>query len=590
MQEHISKITASHRKRKENVFRFLPADKAFFLKHVLRTTSFTIILGTALFFASTAEAASLFFTPGTGEFGLNKEISVDLKIDSDGVGVNAGQATIRFPKDMLEVKSVDKTDSAFNFWLEEPSFSNTDGAITFVGGTPYGISGASIKVLHITFITKSVGISNLTFADSAITASDGSGTNVLSKSSEAAFTITGETVPAVITPPTQIKREPVSPSGLPLKPSLTIPLYGDSALWHNQSNIFTASWTLPLDISGVATTLNKQPVYSPSESEGLFDNKMFSALQDGTWYLHVRFKNDIGWGPTTHYRIAVDTKTPLPFEITTNESESTDNPTPTFAFKASDALSGLREYRVRVDSENWVVIPTKDFKGSYKLTPQIPGKHLLTIQAVDNAGNSIEDSVLYETRPLPSPTFTYTTDKLLSDVPLGLLYRGTALPSTEILFLIKRNGALIAGNTVAVDEKGNWEFAYGEPMRNGKYLVTIQNKDARGALSLVVTAPDVRVAGKYTNIIIITLVIFLGVIVGGYFYYKTRRERTSLRIQVAERDTSNVFNMLKTDIQKLQDAQKTSMTADAEFIADKLKKNVEKMGSYVKDEIGRAKE
>lgn len=167
---------------------------------MLRITKFGILIGLVAIFANTAQAATLFFTPDTGEFGLNKEIVVDLKIDSDGVGVNAGQATISFPKDMLEVKSVDKTDSAFNFWLEEPSFSNTDGVITFVGGTPYGISGASIKVLHITFLTKSAGIANITFVDSAVTASDGSGTNVLSKTNDAAFTVSPASTPATITP------------------------------------------------------------------------------------------------------------------------------------------------------------------------------------------------------------------------------------------------------------------------------------------------------------------------------------------------------------------------------------------------------
>lgn len=557
---------------------------------MLRTTSFTIILGTALFFANTAQAATLFFTPGTGEFGLNKEIVVDLKIDSVGVGVNAGQATIRFPKDILEVKSVDKADSAFNFWLEEPSFSNTDGAITFVGGTPYGISGASIKVLHITFLTKSAGIAKLTFADSAITASDGIGTNVLSKSNEAAFTITGETVPPVITPPTQIKREPVAPSGLPVKPSLTVPLYSDTALWYNHSNTFVASWTLPLDISGVATTINKQPIYSPSESEGLFDNKMFSALSDGIWYLHVRFKNDIGWGPTTHHRIAVDTKAPLPFEVTSNEGEVTDDPNLTLYFKASDALSGIREYRVRVDNGNWAVIPSKVFKGSYKSPIQNPGNHHTTIQAMDNAGNSIETGIDHEVLPLASPTFTFATDKIYSNTSAGLSFNGTALPSTEILFLLKKGGAVITSNTIPVDASGNWAFAYGEALRNGRYVATIQSKDARGALSLVVTAPEIRVTGKYTNTIIITLVILLGALFGGFWFYERRRERTKLRIQVAERDTANVFNMIKTDVEKLRDAQKTETTADDEFIADKLKKNVEKMGSYVKDEIGRAKE
>ncbi|HLC95528.1 MAG TPA: hypothetical protein VJH89_03505, partial [Patescibacteria group bacterium] len=324
-------------------------------------------------------------------------------------------------------------------------------------------------------------------------------------------------------------------------------------------------------------TINKQPAYSPSESEGLFDNKMFSALSDGVWYLHARFKNDIGWGPVTHYRIAVDTKAPLPFEVTTNESDATDNPTPKFTFKASDTLSGLREYRARVDNGNWATIAAKDFKGSYKLSPQVPGKHHLTIQAVDNAGNSIENTFDYETIPLASPTFTFATEKIYSNTSAGLSFNGTALPSTEILFIIKKGNAIIAESTVPVDISGNWAFTYGETLRNGRYIATIQSKDSRGALSLAVTAPEIQVTGKYTTAIIITLVVLIGALAGGYFFYKTRRERTSLRIQVAERDTTNVFNMIKTDIQKLQDAQKTSTPADDEFIAEKLKNNVEKM-------------
>lgn len=564
---------------------------------MLRTTSFTIILGTALFFAHTAQAATLFFTPGTGEFGLNKEIVVDLKIDSDGVGVNAGQATIRFPKDMLEVKSVDKTDSAFNFWLEEPSFSNTDGVITFVGGTPYGISGASIKVLNITFLTKSAGTAVLSFVDSAVTASDGSGTNVLSKTNEAGFTISPESTPATITPatatvapPVQIKREPVAPVGLPKKPTISVPLYSNQEEWSNHSNIFTASWALPLDITGVATTLNKQPNYSSTKSEGLFDSKSFEALSDGIWYLHIQFRNDIGWGPATHYRIAVDTKTPLPFELTSDESALSDNPTPVFNFKTNDSLSGLREYRMRVDNGEWVSIEAKDFKGSYKMPTQAPGKHTLLIQAVDNANNSIEDTLEYEILPLVSPTFTFVTEKLFSDEIKGLSLRGTGLPGTEILLTLKKKEATVINKIVSVDANGNWELTSSELLLSGKYIATIQNKDARGALSLVITAPEIVVTGRYTTVTITTIIILIGALFGGFWFYERRRERTKLRIQVAERDTANVFNMIKTDVEKLQDAQKTSTPADDEFIADKLKKNVDKMGSYVKDTIGRARE
>ncbi len=563
---------------------------------MLRNFKLGIFFGAMALFANTAEAASLFFTPGTGEFGLNKEIIVDLKIDSEETGINAGQATIRFPKDMLEVKSIDKTDSILNFWLEEPTFSNEDGVISFIGGiTTYGMSGASLQVLRITFTTKSSGTALVTIVDSAVTASDGSGTNVLFKTNDAAFTISPATVaatitPATVAPPVQIKREPVAPIGLPTKPVLVIPLYSNPAEWSNHSNIFTAGWTLPLDISGVATAINKQPNYSPAVSEGLFDSKSFSTLSDGVWYLHVRFQNDIGWGATSHYRLAVDTKAPVPFDVTSSESEKSDNPTPTFSFKTSDALSGLREYRVRVDNENWATIPSKDFKGSYQLPNQNPGKHRFLIQAVDNAGNSIENSVDYEVLPIASPAFTFVTDTLFSEESKGLTVKGTALPSTEILLSLKKGGAVITSSVIPVDAQGNWEFTFGDPLRNGSYTASIQSKDARGSLSLVVDSSEIQVAGKYTNIIIVSFIVLMGALIGGWWFHKTRRERTAFRLDVAESDTAKVFKMIENDVEKLKKADTTPTLADDQFIAQKLGENVKKMGAYIKEEIQRAKE
>lgn len=576
---------------------------------MLRTTKLVVVFGIIALFANTAEAASLFFTPQMGEFGVGKEISVDLKIDSEGVGLNAAQATIRFPKDTLTVKSIDKTNSTFNFWLEEPTFSNEDGVISFVGGTPFGVSGASLSVMHIVFTSKGSGAAPLTILDAAISASDGSGTNILSKTNNAVFTISPTTstptpvsptistatttrvvAPLVVVPPTQIVRTPAPASGLPEQPKVHVSLYPDPTEWYNTSDIFTVAWDLPLDVSGIATALNKQPNYTPIKDEGLFDSKMFDALADGVWYIHVQFKNKSGRGITAHYRLAVDTKPPLPFEITSSEGEKSDNPTPSLTFKASDALSGIREYRMSIDGGDWLKIPVKDFTGSYKLVNQNPGKHHIVIQAVDNAGNSIENTFDNEVLPLALPTFTFSTEKLFSDEAMGLSFKGTALPSTHILFLLKKGTSRIAGETLPVDAQGNWEYTFNESLRNGTYTASIQNTDARGALSLLVTAPEIKVTGRYTNLLIFLFIVLIGALGGGYWIHRMRRTRTTLRIEMAERDASNVFNMIKTDIQKLQDAQKTATTADDEFIADKLKKSVEKMGSYIKSEIGRAKE
>lgn len=569
---------------------------------MLRTLSLMIILGATFLLAGQAQAASLFFVPANGEVGIEKEIAIDLKINSDGVGINAAQATLRFPKDILSVKSIDKTDSAFNFWLEEPSYSNNNGVISFVGGTPYGVSGASIQVLHIVFTTKAAGSAPVTIVDSAITASDGSGTNVLTKTTDAIFTInttkdqatavvatTPVAAPAVIVPPVQIIREPVITKGLPSKATVTVSLYPNETGWSNQSNTFTATWELPLDISGVSAVVNKEPNYKGGKSEGLFDSKMFEALNDGIWYLHVQFRNNVGWGPVTHYRIAVDTKSPLIFEVTSLESEASDNPAPTISFKSNDALSGLKEYWVRVDNQDWVIIPAGDFGGTNRLTNQAPGKHSVTVRAIDNAENGIESSLDFEILPLPLPTFTFVKTKLFSDEVNGLLTRGTGVPSTEIIFTLRKGSATVLNQVVPVNANGGWEFSSGDALLSGDYTATIQNKDSRGALSHTVTSEKIKVVGRYTNIIITLFVLLFAALVALYTLNKRRHAQIALRVQMAERDAANVFKMIENDIQKLQDAQKTPTPADDEFITAKIKKNVEKMGAYIKDEISRAR-
>ncbi|MFA5997435.1 MAG: hypothetical protein WC791_02990 [Candidatus Paceibacterota bacterium] len=578
---------------------------------MLRTIKFGMILGAVALFANTAEAASLFFVPQTGSYTIGQDISVDLKIDTEGAGINAAQATIRFPKDTLQVKSVDKTNSTFNFWLAEPTFSNTDGVISFVGGTPYGVSGASLSVIHIVFTSKGSGVAPVTIVDAAVTASDGSGTNILSKTSNANYTIsptttnptavvptattpgvatTTSSTPLVVTPPVQIVRTPAVASGLPIKPILNVPLYSDPSIWSNNSNIFNVSWILPADVTGVATAINKQPGFTPSINEGLFDNKTFPALAEGVWYLHVQFKNQIGWGPVAHYRIAIDTAPPQPFTITSSEGAQSDNPTPTLSFNASDALSGISGYRTRVDNDSWTPIDIKGFKGSYQLPPQTPSKHTLTIQAIDNAGNSIENTLDYEILPIASPTFTFVTPNLFSDQQAGLSIRGTGIPSTEILLAIKKGAAVMQSTTVPVDADGNWSFTSSQILLSGTYVASIQNKDTRGALSLPVTSSKISVSGRYTYLTIgLFVILFVGILLGGWFY-RARRERTALRIKVASSDTAKVFKMIGDDVQKLQDAQKTHSDLNAEFLADKIQKNVNKMGGYVKDEIDHAKD
>ena len=577
-------------------------------------TIITILVGViTLGIFSSAHAAKLSLTPVNSEIGVGEKTMIELRVDSEGVSFNAAQAVVRFPKDILEVTVLDKAESAFSFWLEEPQFSNIEGVISLTGGTPYGVSGGAVGVLKIEFRAKGTGSGTLSLTEAAITAADGTGTNILSKINDAVIMVVPQkVVPKIpeiqqkIPEPQKIVRKVVPSEKLPSKPVLKIPFYPEENLWYNLVAQFTASWDLPLDISGVSTALNKYPNFIPSEkSEGLFDNKTFVALGDGIWYLHIRFQNNVGWGPTMHYRLAIDTQPPLGFEINILEGEKTDNPAPTLQFKASDALSGLKEYQLRVGDGDLIKIPEKDFTGSFKLPLQAPGKMRILVKAIDQAENSIENSVNIEIFPITSPIITFVTDELFSDKEQNLTVKGTALPDVKVLIKVqkiisKEKGEVVEEGAVRPDNKGNWEFTFNEPLKNGQYILTAQSQDERGALSLVIESQKIRVKnkpiiqiGKFQlgmgGALIFLLVIIFGGFSGGICFYKKRQKKIALRLLVVETDMAKVFKLIQDDLEKLQQATKTPTEADDEFIMKRLQENIKKMAGYLKKEVEKIK-
>ncbi|KKU34809.1 MAG: hypothetical protein UX56_C0016G0010 [Candidatus Azambacteria bacterium GW2011_GWD2_46_48] len=573
--------------------------------------SFIVLFATGVFaYSPAASAATLFISPPSAEVGTGDKLTLDIKIDSEGVGLNAAQAVIRFPNDILEATGLDKTGSAFSFWLEEPNFSNADGVISFIGGIPYGVTGGSIQVLKVTFTAKGTGSGSLTVSDAAVTASDGSGTNILSKTVSASFMVVPKKVvpptpvPApveVVPPPVEIVRKPVPTGKLPVKPALNIQLYPDETRWYNLTSVFNVAWELPLDVTGITTALNNQPNYvPPKKSEGLFENKAFPSLADGVQYLHVHFQNNVGWGPAAHYRLAVDTQPPLPFDISAIEGESSDSPTPTLQFGTNDALSGLKEYQIRIGDGELIKVSAADYTGIYALPILTPGKRQVIVKAVDNAENGIEDSITIETLPIASPIITFVTQELFSEETRGLNVKGTSLPDIKILFQLYTGEALIAEGATSGDEMGNWEFTFDQPLRNGDYKVTAQSRDARGALSLVVDSPSIKVKSKPIiqigplqlgrgGAIGLLLFVLLAGFGGGVWFYKKRQKKLALRVSFAEAEITKIFQLLKADAERLLKARETPTAGNDVYAIQRLQENIQKMENYIKKGVEKIK-
>ncbi|MGA2417677.1 MAG: cohesin domain-containing protein [Candidatus Staskawiczbacteria bacterium] len=539
--------------------------------------------------------ATLSINTAKDTYKVGDQFNADIKIDSEDVGVNAAQATIKFSPAILQVVSIDKTSSVFNFWIQDPTFDNTAGQITFIGGSASGLLGKSLQVIRVVFKAKGLGQSDLIFTDGAVTASDGSGTNVLSAMNKSTITVASAATASAAQVQT-IERTPITSDTGPAKPAVIVPLYPDPAKWYNTSSKFSANWQLPKDVSAVATDLDKDPSFEPTTSAGIFDNQTFSALSDGVWYLNVRFCNNIGCGETNHYRIAVDTVPPSTFDIKFSDGLSSNNPTPVITYQANDQLSGIDHYYIQIDSNEMVNVNSK----SYTLPPQKPGKHTIKVGAQDKAGNKVESTAQFEILPIESPKiFSVTTNVFAGEG--GLVINGTSLPNISIILEVRdQKNNLIYSFTTNADEKGVWAMKIDSPLKTGDYNIFAAAQDARGALSIPVKSETIQVtekpiiqigsfqlgAGGAALLLLLILVIGFG---GGVWFYKKRQQKLALRVEFTGSEITKIFKLIEDDVEKLLEAFKTAATSDDEYALKRLRENITKMESYLKKGVEKIK-
>lgn len=372
----------------------------------------------SLFIFRTADAATLFLTSGAQKLSIGDTVGVDVRINSNQT-VNAAQGVLYYPRDVFDVDQVVRTNSIFDIWLAAPAVNTSTGEVSFLGGSTNAFSGNSMEVFTVVFRARGMGSGTIGFRNAAVTAGDGTGANILSSSAALTLAV-GTTTPVAsaapaVQPPKQITRPPTPAAKAPVAPILSLGLYPDQGRWYNTIGNFLAQWQLPPDVSDVATAVNQNPKFDPTISEGLFDNKTFGAVTEGIWYLHVRFKNSIGWGPTVHYRIAIDTTPPFPFAAKSKEGSVIEISAPTLQFSTQDQPSGVALYRILTDGSVVGLTTSTSFA-----SPSLSfGAHNIVVQAIDYAGNTTE-SRLSITVAMP-PFLTVAGVKITASIFFGTI-------------------------------------------------------------------------------------------------------------------------------------------------------------------------
>ncbi len=408
---------------------------------VIYALTLAVLLSLSLFPTATlAGNAVLYLSPGSGTKYVGAVFSVAVKVNSGSHSTNAYKVVLTFPTDKLRVTSYYTGSSICDLWIPpSPTYSNTQGRVTFECGHTGAFTGSAGTIGNVTFSVKAAGTARVSFTSaSAVKAADGSGTEVLGSTGVATFTL---------------KTIPVS---APVVSSTTHP---NQKSWYAIQDA-KLSWTKPPGSNGFSYTLNSTPKTIPNNSsQGTGAKRTYRDLS-GIQYFHIKARGANGWGSTAHFRIQVDTTPPDPFEVTSDPSAENVTSAPLISATATDRPSGIDHYELSLDGGAFETVQIP-----YKFERIQEGVHTLTIRAVDRAGNYRDSSITLYVVDVQDPEILEPADK--STLPLleALTIKGTAPVGLVEIYL---NDELIA----KVESDGEFEYTRTGFLRPGIYRLT----------------------------------------------------------------------------------------------------------------------
>ncbi len=358
--------------------------------------------------AQAASNVALSFSPNKSDQLVGSTFDVSLVLNTGGQAVNALEVYVSFPSDKLQVVSPSVGNSFVSFWVNGPSFSNTDGSLVFQGGLPNpGINTAAGIISTITFRAKSAGTAFIKYQTSSkVLANDGSGTSLPITFGQAAITV-----------------KPSPPAG----PVVVSSSHEDPGTWY-ATPTFEATWT-SADATDYSYVFDQVPTTTPDETaESQATAVTHSVTGDGQWFFHIRAKAGDVWGATTHFVFKVDGTQPAQFGITTDSSSLLSGQRGVFGYQTTDGGSGIDHYEVRIlrlDGKGDQVTAFTEAVSPYQTPKLDDGKYKLIVRAIDRAGNvreaTLDFSVGVVAGAFPSRPFI-TNPILINVIVVSLIF------------------------------------------------------------------------------------------------------------------------------------------------------------------------
>lgn len=556
-----------------------------------------VLAGTLLLLVLTgaAEAASLYFSPSSGEQQLGSTFSVTVFVSSPEQAMNAASGAISFPPDKLSVTSLSRTGSVVNFWVAEPSFSNEAGTVSFEGVVLNpGFRGSAGRLVTINFRTKAAGNPPLVFRSSSVLANDGRGTNILTEIGNATFSVGGSAAEEIIST--------AQAAGVPAAPRIASPTHSDAEKWYASSDP-RFEWDLPTGVDTVRLGVGQNRDSLPTvEYDQPVRFRELDDLADGVWYFKAQLHNNLGWSEIGTYRFQIDTVKPSKFNLEMLERSSRRIARVQFRVEAEDQTSGVDHYEVWANEEkleSW----RDDGTHRYTVTTLRPGEYQLRMRALDKAGNFLEQEERFAIEAIAPPRFADYPRQLSRALPLKVAGESDFPDATVIVWLEPEGGEAKSYETrtsrdgkfsLTIETVGEVEkphYIYGEVVTDEWERSNLTEK-----LKIDRAPSGFRGLGGFGRFVINVLPWFITIVllylIGRHFYtrHTSLLEKVRKEIQGTDRLTKRSLTQLRDDVveemKRLEQVKsKKGLALAEEKILKRLRKEFERTEKIIRKEI-----
>ena len=541
---------------------------------------------------SVASAATLSFTPANTTVSVGSTITETVWVSSTDQAMNAISGMVSFPADLLQVVSVSTSNSVLSLWVQNPSFSNDDGTVSWSGIVPNpGYSGSNGQAVSIKFRGKDPGTATITFSSSSqVLANDGNGTDILTDMSPATVTVVPSSSAAS------------TPSSSTIgSATITSPTHPDQTKWYN-STVAELDWNDFADATSIRIGYDKYPQGKPTVVYGPSVSSKSLSLGEGVWYFHVQEENASGWGPISTFRLQIDITPPNPIHIQFPDGSTSNDPQPLAIFNTTDNLSGVDYYVVALGGSSPIQIPAASITGNpYPLPVQGPGPGSVTITAYDKAGNSVSSQANFDVVGLNPPRLNP-----IADITVGqnLQISGTTYPSAQIEIFLKNKNGQTSSQTAQADTSGSFRVIWKNALDIDIYTVTAQATGSTGekstfspAINFQVKESIFSIIGQfiinYLSLLLIILCVLIAFIFGiryAWHHFQVFHNRLNSKLGHTHALLHQQFTELKDavaeEVAALEKVEsKRNLTVEEERFINRFRKMLDRSEETIEEEI-----